>query len=118
MPPVAELVCVRASSIGWAQALSRHLAEAGISHRIEVAADDEEDGSLRRPGANLPFGVFVRSEDAEAAAAVDARFIREEIPDLGEDDEGEAVQADACPACGASTGAQAEECPDCGLALL
>ena len=120
MPPISELVCIRASSVGWAQALSQRLAAAGISHRIEVAADDEEDGSMRRPGANLPFGVYVRPEDAEAAAAVDAEFMQYQIPDLPapEAQAGAEAAADCCPACGASTAVDAQECSDCGLALL
>jgi hypothetical protein len=117
MPPVEELVCVRASSVGWAQALSERLAEAGISHRIEVTHDDSEDGSVRRPGANLPFGVYVRPEDSEAAEAVDAEFMRSQLPDL-ETGEEPSDDPDACPACGARAEAGAEECPDCGLALL
>ena len=73
LPPVSELVCIRASAVGWAQALSERLAEAGISHRIEVASDDEEEGSARRPGANLPYGVYVRPQDAQRAAAQSSR---------------------------------------------
>ena len=62
LPPESELHCVRASALGWARRLSDLLAEAGISHRIEAAQDDD-DGSVRRPGANLPYGVYVRGED-------------------------------------------------------
>lgn len=121
LPPVSELVCIRASAVGWARALSEQLVEAGISHRIEVAHDDSEDGSDRRPGANLPFGVYVRPEDAEAAAAVDAAFMRSQIPDLEHGDPSqpsEDTDAESCPACGADAPAGASECPDCGLALL
>lgn len=118
LPPVSELVCIRASAVGWARALSEQLVEAGISHRIEVAHDDSEDGTDRRPGANLPFGVYVRPEDAEAAAAVDAAFMRSQIPDLEHGDPSRDTDGEACPACGAVTPAGASECPDCGLALL
>jgi hypothetical protein len=117
LPSVSELVCVRASSVGWAQALSARLAAAGISHRIEVTEDDSEDGSVRRPGVKLPFGVYVRAEDEEAAAAIDAEFTQSQIPDLPE---GHAPTEDpeSCPACGSGTQAGSSECPDCGLALL
>ncbi len=120
MPPISELTCIRASSVGWAQELSRRLGAEGISHRVEVAPDDEEDGSVRRPGANLPFGVYVRPEDVEAAAAVDAEFMQQQIPDLPNQDEdaGGELDAECCPACGSSTKGASEECPDCGLALL
>jgi hypothetical protein len=112
LPPISELVCVRAASLGWARALSERLAAEGVSHRIEVAADDLEDGSARRPGVNLPYGVYVRSEDMAVAARVDAAFVRSQIPDLPE----EPQAGEGCPACGADVG-EADECPDCGLAL-
>ena len=64
LPPIEELVCVRAASVGWAQGLSERLAAAGISHRIEVAHDNEDDGSVRRPGHYLPYGVYVLPADA------------------------------------------------------
>jgi ribosomal protein L40E len=119
LPPVSELVCIRASAIGWARGLSERLAEAGISHRIEAAQDDAEDGSVRRPGANLPFGVYVRAEDLDAAVEVDAAFMQSQIPDLEGDPAAEAdASAEGCPACGADVPADASECPDCGLALL
>lgn len=118
LPPVAQLVCIRAAAVGWCQALSERLVEAGISHRIEVTADDEEDGSVRRPGANLPYGVYVRPEDVEAATAVDAAYMRSQIPDLPETGGGAEVDAQSCPACGEAVTADTEECPECGLALL
>ena len=118
MPPAARLTCVRAASLGWASALSERLREAGISHRIEAAADDD-DGSVRRPGANLPYGVYVREEDAAAAARVDDAFMRSQIPDLpaAEAADGGPPGGEGCPACGADLVADAAECPDCGLAL-
>jgi hypothetical protein len=116
LPPVSELVCVRASSLGWAQRLSERLAAEGIYHRIQVAAEDGDDGGERRPGANLPFGVYVRATDLERAAGIDADFVRSQIPDLPEP-EAAAADAEGCPACGAALEADDAECPDCGLAL-
>jgi hypothetical protein len=116
LPPISELVCVRAASVGWARALSERLAEAGISHRIEVAHDDGDDGAERRPGVNLPFGVYVLPADLEAAAEVDAEFMQSQLPDLSRDAGAAPVDPESCPACGAATGGAAE-CPDCGLAL-
>lgn len=118
LPPVSELVCIRAAAVGWCRALSEHLVEAGISHRIEVAESDDEDGSVRRPGANLPYGVYVRPEDVGAASEVDAAFMRRQIPDMPEAEGGEAGADDTCPACGEATGPGVQECPECGLALL
>jgi hypothetical protein len=120
LPPVSELVCIRAASVGWAQRLSERLASEGISHRIEVSADDTDDGSVRRPGATLPYGVYVRSEDVEAASRVDTAFMHSQIPDLpgagaAESDAGD--DGEACPACGAALGTDVVECPDCGLVL-
>lgn len=114
LPPVAELVCIRAAAVGWCQQLSERLVEAGISHRIEVASGDEHEGAARRPGATLPYGVYVRREDAAAAARVDAAFMRQQIPDLPDDF---GAETGACPGCGATAAPDAEECPECGLAL-
>ena len=117
LPPISELVCVRAASVGWAQALSERLAAEGISHRIEVAGDDLEDGSMRRPGANLPSGVYVRAQDVEVAARVDAAFMHSQIPDLPAEGES-AADPEGCPACGAKVEADASECPECELVLV
>jgi len=57
LPPASELVCVRASSVGWAMSLSEHLVEAGIPHRIQAATSDADEGEQRKPGQNLPYGV-------------------------------------------------------------
>jgi hypothetical protein len=117
LPPASELCCVRAASIGWAQALSLLLSEAGIAHRVEAAVSDEDD--TRQPGATLPFGVYVLDGDFEEASAIDARFTRQQIPDLPEDFGGDEAEGDAesCPACGEALGAEAGECPGCGLVL-
>lgn len=118
LPDISQLVCVRAASVAWAQGLSERLADAGISHRIEVAHDDEEDGSARQPGANLPYGVYVLAEDVESATAIDAEFTRYQIPDVP--NEGQPIEAsdDACPACGSAVAPGVAECPDCGIVLL
>ena len=117
LPPVSQLVCIRAAAVGWCRLLSERLLAAGISHRIEAAADDDEDGAERRPGAHLPYGVYVRPEDEAAAVAVDADFMRSQIPDLP-DVEASGGDADRCPACGENVTPDTEECPECGLALF
>ena len=121
LPPVSELVCVRAAAVGWAQALSDLLVEAGISHRIEAVRDDDDDDSLKKqPTSRLPYGVWVRGEDIDLARDIDARFMRSQIPDLGEDlgtEPSMGAPDDTCPACGDAFPANAAECPGCGLAI-
>ena len=118
MPPISELVCVRAASVGWAQGLSERLAAAGISHRIEVTHDDEADGSVRRPGATLPYGVYVLPQDVAHATEVDAAFTEYQIPDLPEETAMGEVSDEHCPACGAAVTPQTAECAECGIVLL
>lgn len=118
LPPVSELVCVRASSVGWAMSLSELLAEAGIPHRIQAATSDADEGTQRNPGQNLPFGVFVLAEHEEAATRIDLAHTGRQIPDIPEDFGQSEISADVCPACGESIAPTATECPDCGLALL
>ena len=118
LPPASELVCVRASSVGWAMSLSEHLVEAGIPHRIQAATSDDDEGEQRKPGQNLPYGVFVLAEHEEAATRIDAAHTGQQIPDIPEDFGESEISADDCPACSASILPTATECPDCGLALL
>jgi hypothetical protein len=121
LPPVSELVCVRASSVGWAMSLSEHLVEAGIPHRIQAAtsdADDAEEGAQRKPGQDLPYGVFVLAEHEEAATRIDFAHTGQQIPDIPEDFGRSEISADDCPACGESISPSATECSDCGLTLL
>ena len=115
LPPIAELACVRAASLDIARDLSERLSEAGISHRIEVAADLASEGALQRPGANLPYGVYVRAGDLPAARQIDHAYLRSQIPDLPAEVE---AGGEGCPACGAPVAPDATECPDCGLALI
>ena len=121
LPPVEALHCVRAAGLGWAQSLSERLSEAGIPHRIQAIGDDDdaEGTAPRRPSHQLPYGVYVRAEDAEDAAAVDAEHMQSQIPDLDEHDPDEVGDADegdgGCPACGESVPEDVDECPGCGL---
>lgn len=118
LPPASELVCVRASSVGWAMSLSEHLVEAGIPHRIQAATSDDDDGTERKPGQNLPYGVFVLAEHEEAATQIDLTHTGHQIPDIPKDFGQSEISADDCPACGQSILPTATECPGCGLALL
>jgi hypothetical protein len=44
-----------------------------------------------------------------------ADLVRERVPDIPEDLEGNAVPEGHCPACSNSLPENARECPDCGL---
>ena len=112
LPPVSELVCVRSAGVAWARSYSERLSEAGISHRIEAGGGP--------PGApeSSSCQVFVRPEDAEAAAEVDALHLRTQIPDLPDAAEEGEADLESCPACGVSVSADARECSSCGLALV
>ena len=119
LPDLSELQCIRAASVGWAQGLSLRLSEAGISHRIEAAAEEGAESVRGEPGATLPYGVWVRDADLPAARQVDEDFLRSQIPDLPEElSDAEPAGDDQCPACGTAVSASAEECPDCGLVLV
>jgi len=120
LPPIQELACIRAASVGWAQGLSRLLSRAGISHRIEAVPQDGEGESVRgEPDALLPYGVWVLEADLPAAREVDEAFLRSQIPDLPHDLPGpEPAGDEQCPACGTAVSSDVEECPDCGLVLV
>lgn len=118
LPPISELICVRASSVGWAMGLSERLVEAGIPHRVQAAGAEDDEGSQGKPGANLPFGVFVRPEDEAAASEIDLAHTEHQIPGIPEGFDPVSVSTDHCPACGDAILETATECPGCGLALL
>lgn len=110
LPPLEALLLLRVAHVGWAQSLSERLQAAGVPHRIAA----ENAGSADA----LRFGVFIRGEDREAALAVDAEVLREQLPDLPEGFDPGALQEGGCPACGAAVGTDERECPECGLALI
>jgi hypothetical protein len=115
LPPTSELVRVRTATRSWAHNFSELLAEVGIGHRVE---EEEESGSVAgfAHGAQV-CSVFVRAEDAEEAARLDARYLHSQIPDVPEDYAQRAAEADHCPACGEPADLSAAECPSCGLAF-
>ena len=109
-PPASELECLRTTQPGWAVALAERLRGAGIAHRVEQTTAGESNA----------YGVFVLSEDLEAARVIDADHVRSEMPDLPEgfdprDIPDESEASDACPACGVRIDPEAAECPGCGL---
>lgn len=98
--PDAEVVIVRSAAYDWILDLADALGRREIPVRIKKSPTGEQ------------FGLFVRVEDAEAAAAIDREVylagLGEELPEMREG---------TCPACGAEVPPGAEECPDCGLLL-
>jgi hypothetical protein len=118
LPQIEEMVCIRAAPIGWVTALSEKLAEAGISHRIQGASDEDDEGSQTRPGYNMPFGVFVLPKDQEAAGQIDVEYMGSQIPDIPEDLDATGSETDNCPACGDPIPISEMECPGCGLMLM
>jgi len=97
IPADAEVVMVRAASYDWILDLADALAPREIPVRIQKSPVNER------------YGLFVRLEDAEAAAAIDREvYLREEIPEMREG---------ACPACGTNVPAGDLECSECGLIL-
>ena len=115
LPPSAELSKVRTATLSWARSFSDLLAEAGIAHRVEI-----EDESVRVTGVSADAqlcSVFVRAEDLEQAARLDAQHLRSQIPDVPEDFAGGAIEDDRCPACGEPADLAAPECASCGLAF-
>ncbi len=115
LPDLEALECIRTAGSGWAVALSDRLRDVGIPHRVEPVGDAAS-------GPSAAYGIFVRAEDAEAARAHDADFLREQMPDLPRDFDPsaaggtEAAEEESCPACGTHVGA-ASECSECGLFL-
>ena len=115
LPSASDLLRVRTATLSWAYSFSDLLAEAGIAHRIEP-----EDDSVRVAGVPAEAqlcSVFVRPEDREQAARLDAQHLRSQIPDVPEDFAGGASEDDRCPACGEPADLAASECASCGLAF-
>lgn len=106
-----QLTPIRVESGSWISRLAVRLREEGIAHRVDPAP-------ARRGAHSGPlFALFVRSEDAEAARAVDAEVLRSELPELPDLPGTPSAPAsdEACPACGCQAPPDVSECPDCGL---
>jgi len=117
LPEPSALVALRHAEVSWIEGLAEALAEAGIPSRVELpqAADER-----RVQGAGLGAircTLYVRPEDAAAAARIDAEFARSQVPDLPEDAASAWQEAEVCPGCETPLAADATECPECGLAF-
>lgn len=116
MPPAEELVALRNAEVVWIEGLAHALAEAGIPSRVELPRREDDSVQSRGLGA-IRCNIFVRPEDATAAARIDAEFARSQVPDLPDQNAGEWGESDACPGCGTALASDAHECPECGLAF-
>jgi len=117
LPPVEELIPIRVANVAWMRGFSEALAEAGISHRVDLPpGEDGEDPRAQRKSHETGVAVYVRPEDRERSLEVDAAYMLQQIPDADADAQVRMVESedDRCPACGDPLGS-AEECPGCGL---
>ena len=115
LAPASDLHRVRTATMTWARSFSDLLDEVGVPHRVEL-----EDDSVRVAGIPADeqlCSVFVRPEDGERAAQLDAQLLRSQIPDMPEDFVTGPVEDDQCPACGEPADLAAPECGSCGLAF-
>jgi hypothetical protein len=115
LPPASDLVRVRTATPAWARSFSDLLAEVGIAHRVEP--EDEPVRGTGVPTDARLCSVFVRPEDRERAAELDAEHLRSQIPDVPEEFAGSASEEGRCPACGEPADLAAPECGSCGLAF-
>ncbi len=103
LPPSDELVCICCRYPRSLLHLSRQLAAAGISHRVDPTPQERE----------IEIGcLYVQPADGDAAAAVDAELfggtpIEEVDPE----------ELTVCPACGTEHSPETLECSGCGLRL-
>ncbi len=117
LPPAEQLVPVRNAEVTWIEGLAEALSAAGIPSRVELPRADDDQVQARGTGA-VRCTLYVRPEDAQAAAAVDDEFTRVQVPDLPEDADAAWSEAESCPACASALPADVSECPECGLAFV
>lgn len=112
LPLSPGLVLLRGAPILWVRALAADLARAGIPYAVDRRKARDE-GLL---------SLYVRRQDREAAAALDAVYGPSDLPD-------ESVKTDraaerdvpaykVCPQCGGEYRPEIERCADCGITLV
>jgi hypothetical protein len=116
LPPADQLVALRNAEVTWIEGLAHALADAGIPSRVELPRREDQSVQSRGMGA-IRCNLYVRPEDAAAAARVDAEFARTQVPDLPDEQAGEWGESETCPGCGSELGADASECAECGLSF-
>jgi len=114
LPPLESLVALRNAEVSWIDGLAHALAEAGIPSRVELPPQDDRPVQGRGMGA-VRCTIYVRREDAAAAARIDAEFARTQVPDLPEGTSAGWAEAETCPGCDSPVATDARECPECGL---
>ena len=116
LPPADELVALRNAEVPWIEGLAHALADAGIPSRVELPRREDQSVQSRGMGA-IRCNLYVREEDAAAAARVDAEFARTQVPGLPDDQAGELGESETCPGCGSELATDPTECAECGLSF-
>jgi hypothetical protein len=116
-PDVSTLVAVRHAEVSWIEGLAAALAEAGVPSHVALPDESDERRVQSRGMGALRCTLFVRPEDAAAAARIDAEFARTQVPDLPDAAQTGWGESDACPGCATPVPPDAAECPECGLAF-
>jgi hypothetical protein len=117
LPPAEQLVALRNAEVSWIDGLAHALADAGIPSRVELPRTEDTKSVQSRGLGNVRCTIFVRREDVEEAARIDAEFARTQVPDLPTDS-AQYEESDACPGCGTPAPVGATECSECGLAFV
>jgi hypothetical protein len=116
LPPLEALVALRNAEVRWIEELAERLAGEGIPSRVELPDQDDRRVQGRGMGA-VRCTLYVRREDAEPAARIDAEFARTQVPDLPAETQAGWAEAEGCPGCSAPLAPDAQECLECGLAF-
>lgn len=112
LPLSPGLVRLRTAPILWVRALAADLARAGIPYAVDRRKAREE-GLL---------SLYVRGQDLETAAALDAAYgpgdAAEEPATTERREDRDEPDYKVCPECGGEYRREIERCADCGIALV
>jgi hypothetical protein len=119
LPPIEELSLIRVAPLAWTRALSEHLSDAGIPHRVERGAGEEfdEDEVREKFGFEVVYGVYVLPDDQEEGVLLDAELLGAGRGATSDEDEPGAGSGAQCPACEAPLESEESECSECGLSF-
>ena len=137
MPFTEPASLLSAHSPALAEELARRLVDAGVEVRLEAESarpiqrqetpagyvEGERLSGSQRMAARGGYGiggrvqVYVAERDLTRARSVEARFIREQVPDVPADFDPDNLASDRCPACQAQLPEESQSCPECGLAF-
>ena len=119
LPPIEELVPIRVANVAWIRGFSEALADAGISHRVDLPpGEDGDEPRAQRRSHEEGVAVYVMPDDREFALEIDAAYVLQQVPDADADAQVHMVESedDDCPACGSPLDG-GDECPSCGLVV-